>query len=219
MSSRSTLSSLDYSAVKTPLQIGITGGIGSGKSLICRIFALLGVSVYDADSHAKALMTTDGILISQIKKEFGDLAYRPDGRLNRDWLAAHVFANEAKLEKLNSLVHPRVAVDYEKWLGTNRDKPYVLKEAALLFESGSHQFLDRIVVVSAPESARRERVLRRDPHRTVEQFKEIVEKQLPEEEKMKRADYIIVNDDTKLVIPQVLSLHEQFTRSLDRLSV
>jgi dephospho-CoA kinase len=196
--------------VKTPLQVGITGGIGSGKSLICKIFRMLGISVYDADSHAKALMTTDQILVSQIKKEFGDLSYHRGGVLNREWLASHVFSNADKLHRLNRLVHPRVAVDYGKWLEGHRQEPYVLKEAALLFESGSHESLDKVIVVSAPEAVRRDRVLKRDPHRTVEQFKEIVEKQLPEEEKMKRGDYIIVNDDITLVIPQVLSLHEEF---------
>jgi dephospho-CoA kinase len=196
--------------VNTPLQIGITGGIGSGKSLICKIFATLGIPVYDADSHAKALMTTDGILVSQIKKEFGDLSYHADGTLNRNYLGAHVFDDENKLEALNKLVHPRVGVDYERWVDQHRDAPYVLKEAALLFESGSHRLLDKIVVVSAPESLRQKRVLQRDAHRTVEQFKAIVEKQLPEEEKLNQADYIIVNDDTVLVIPQVLKLHARF---------
>lgn len=196
--------------MKTPLQVGITGGIGSGKSLVCKIFEQLGVPVYDADSHAKALMTTDGILISQIKKEFGDLSYHPDGSLNRPWLAEHVFQDEGKLKKLNSLVHPRVAADYQHWLRRYTGQPYVLKEAALLFETGSYRQLDKIIVVSAPESLRRKRVLQRDAHRTVEQFKGIVEKQMPEEEKLKRADYIIVNDEATMVIPQVLKLHHTF---------
>lgn len=196
--------------MKTPLQIGITGGIGSGKSLVCKIFAQLGSPVYDADSHAKALMTTDGILVSQIKKEFGDLSYHPDGTLNRKWLADRVFSDELKLEKLNQLIHPRVGADYETWVGNHRHERYVLKEAALLFESGSYRTLDKIVVVSAPESVRQKRVLKRDQHRTVEQFKAIVEKQLPEEDKIKRADYIIINDDVTLVIPQVLKLHHLF---------
>lgn len=196
--------------MKTPLQVGITGGIGSGKSLVCKIFEQLGVPVYDADSHAKALMTTDGILISQIKKEFGDLSYHPDGSLNRPWLAEHVFHDEGKLKKLNSLVHPRVAVDYQQWLRRYTGQPYVLKEAALLFETGSYRQLDKIIVVSAPETLRRKRVLQRDAHRTVEQFKGIVEKQMPEEEKLKRADYIIVNDEDTMVIPQVLKLHHTF---------
>lgn len=196
--------------MKSPLQIGITGGIGSGKSLVCRLFALLGVPVYDADSHAKALMTTDGILVSQIKKEFGDLSYHTDGSLNRKWLADRVFSSQPQLEKLNSLVHPRVAVNYGEWLKQHMDQPYVLKEAALLYESGSYRLLDKIVVVSAPEDIRQKRVLNRDAHRTVEQFKGIVEKQLPEEEKLKRADYIIKNDEAALLIPQVLKLHEEF---------
>ena len=160
-------------------------------------------------------MTTDGILISQIKKEFGDLSYHSDGSLNRTWLADHVFLNEERLEKLNSLVHPRVAVDYKKWLGGHLRQPYVLKEAALLFETGSFNLLDKIIVVSAPESLRQKRVLQRDVHRTVEQFKGIVEKQIPEEEKLKRADYIIVNDETKLILPQVLFLHEQLREKVD----
>jgi dephospho-CoA kinase len=196
--------------VKRPLQIGITGGIGSGKSLICKIFKLFGVPVYDADRHAKALMTTDGILVSQIKKEFGDLAYHPDGNLNRTYLGDHVFLHEERLEKLNSLVHPRIALDYQNWIARYDDAPYILKEAALLFESGSYRLLDKIVVVSAPEELRQKRVLQRDAHRTVEQFKGIVEKQMPEAEKTERSDYIIVNDDVTLVIPQVLKLDDEF---------
>jgi len=198
--------------VNKPLQVGVTGGIGSGKSLVCNIFSQLGVPVYDADSHAKGLMTTDGILISQIKKEFGDLSYNPDGSLNRKYLGEHVFLNEEKLKKLNELVHPRVAANYLNWLSQHQNDPYVIKEAALLFEAGSSGTLDKIIVVSAPESLRQKRVLQRDAHRTVEQFQGIVEKQMPEDEKVKRADYIIVNDETKLVIPQVLFLHDQFTR-------
>jgi dephospho-CoA kinase len=195
------------------LQIGITGGIGSGKSLVCKIFQHLGVPVYDADSHAKKLMTTDGILVSGIKKEFGDLAYNADGSLNNVYLANHVFHDEKKLQLLNSLVHPRVANDYMNWVAQNRNSDYLLKEAALLFEAKTNQVLDKIIVVSAPEELRIKRVLNRDKHRTAEQIKEIVEKQMPEDEKLKRADYIIVNDETKPVIPQVLDLHLIFTSS------
>jgi dephospho-CoA kinase len=193
-----------------PLQIGITGGIGSGKSLVCRIFAQLGAPVYDADSHAKNLMTTDGILISGIKKEFGDLSYYPDGALNRKYLADHVFRDAKKLALLNSMVHPRVGEDYEKWVQQHNTHPYVIKEAALLFEAESGKTLDKIIVVYAPEALRIKRVLSRDAHRTVEQIKEIVGKQMPEDEKLKRADHIIVNDETQMIIPQVLKLHQQF---------
>jgi dephospho-CoA kinase len=196
-----------------PLQIGITGGIGSGKSLVSKIFAVLGIPVYDADSHAKELMTTDGILVSRIKKEFGDLSYHANGALNREYLAQHVFTNEEKLKVLNALVHPRVAVDYDRWSEEQTEVPYVLKEAALLFEAASHKALDKIIVVSAPLELRIQRVMKRDAHRSVEQIKAIVEKQMPEEEKLKRADYIVVNDETQLVTSQVISLHEKFLRN------
>jgi dephospho-CoA kinase len=195
-----------------PHQIGITGGIGSGKSLVSKIFAVLGIPVYDADSHAKELMTTDGILVSGIKKEFGDLSYNTDGGLNREYLAEHVFNDEKKLSVLNALVHPRVAVDYEGWVKQQGEVPYVLKEAALLFEAATHKTLDKIIVVHAPLEMRIQRVQKRDPHRSVEQIKAIVEKQMPEEEKLKRADYIVVNDETQLVTSQVISLHEKFIR-------
>ncbi len=193
-----------------PLQIGITGGIGSGKTLVCRIFQCLGVPVYDADSHAKELMTTDGILISNIKKEFGELSYHTDGSLNRKYLSSTVFDDAEKLQKLNSLVHPRVAQHYHQWTNENSDHPYVLKEAALLFEAGSYQQLDKVMVVSAPEQLRIRRVMKRDPHRSEDQIKVIIGHQMPQEEKMKRADFTIVNDERTLLIPQVLELHTRF---------
>ncbi|HET9052874.1 MAG TPA: dephospho-CoA kinase [Cyclobacteriaceae bacterium] len=194
--------------MKTPLQIGITGGIGSGKSLAGRIFNLLGVPVYDADSRAKSIMTTDGILVSQIRKEFGVLSFRADGSVNREYLAAHVFNDPEKLKRLNGLVHPRVGEDFKQWVNGQRT-PYVLKEAALLFETGSNTALHKIIVVSAPEQLRISRVLQRDKHRTEQQVKDIMSNQLKEEEKLKRADYILVNDGHEPLIPQVLALHKQ----------
>lgn len=193
-----------------PLQIGITGGIGSGKSLVCKIFNALGTPTYDADSRAKMVMTTDGILVEAIKKEFGVLSYDAKGVLNRQHLANSVFNQPDKLKRLNELVHPRVALDYEHWVSSQTNVKYVLKEAALLFESGSYQSLDKIIVVTAPETLRVQRVLIRDPHRSAEQTKEIIRNQMEEEEKTKRADYVIVNDETTLLIPQVLNLHLQF---------
>lgn len=191
-----------------PLQIGITGGIGSGKSLVTKIFACLGIPVYDADSHAKELMTTDGILISQIKKEFGDLSYLTDGTLNRKYLGEVVFNQQEKLDILNGLVHPRVRHDFAQWTDRYRDKPYVVREAALLFETGVYKLLDRTVVVYAPEDVRIRRVMKRD-NRHEAQVRAIIQKQLSEEEKMALADDIIYNDDSILVIPQVLALHHR----------
>jgi dephospho-CoA kinase len=195
--------------VKRPLQIGITGGIGSGKSTVCRIFSALGVPVYDADSRAKSLMTTDGILVSQIKKEFGVLSYLNDGEINREHLA-QAFQDKDKLAQLNSLVHPRVAHDYEQWVDKQKSD-YVLKEAALLFEAKSYLALDKIIVVYAGEELRVKRVLQRDVHRSQQQIIDIIRNQLTDEEKLKRADYSILNDESRLVIPQVLELHNLFT--------
>jgi dephospho-CoA kinase len=194
--------------VSNPLQIGITGGIGSGKTLVSKIFACLGIPVYDADSHAKELMTTDGILVSQIKKEFGDLSYLSDGTLNRKYLSEVVFNKQERLDVLNKLVHPRVGENYTQWVKRHNNKAYVLKEAALLFETGSYQALNKIIVVHAPEEVRIKRVIHRDG-RAEQQVREIIRKQMSEEEKLKRADFIIYNDESSLIIPQVLALHNR----------
>jgi len=194
--------------LKNPLQIGITGGIGSGKSIVCRIFNSLGVPVYDADSRAKALMTTDGIVISEIKKEFGVLSYHADGSLNREHLA-EAFKDPKKLSVLNNIIHPRVAFDYQQWVNEQKSD-YVLKEAALLFEAKSNLSLDKIIVVYAPEQLRIKRVLQRDVHRNEKQVQDILRNQMTDEEKMKLADYVIINDESQLVTPQVLELHKKF---------
>ncbi|HNP94190.1 MAG TPA: dephospho-CoA kinase [Cyclobacteriaceae bacterium] len=192
-----------------PLQVGITGGIGSGKSLICRIFGCLGIPLYDADSRAKNLMTTDRILVDQIRQEFGNLSYDSTGRLNREHLRK-AFSDPGEMKKLNKLVHPRVAEDYARWVSEHNEAKYVIKEAALLIESGSAQNLNQLVVVSAPKSLRLQRVLKRDPQRTRQDVENIMMNQMNEEEKMAKADFIIVNDETRLVIPQVLELHGRF---------
>ena len=193
-----------------PLRIGITGGIGSGKSLICKIFTALQVPVYDADSMARKLMTSDFVLVNQIKKEFGESSYQPTGSLNREYLSKEVFNDPIKLEKLNQLVHPHVGIDSENWIERNKSYPYVVKEAALLFESGANNLLDKIIVVTAPERLRIQRVLKRDKSRREEDVVKIIHNQMDEEEKIKRADFIIRNDETVLVVPQVLKLHERF---------
>jgi len=196
----------------TPLQIGITGGIGSGKSIVCKIFSCLGAPVYDADSRAKSIMTTDGILIAQIKKEFGDLTYRSDGSLDRAYLSRVIFENEEKRNLLNQMVHPRVAADTERWLEQNQGASYVVREAALLIESGAYQRVDKVVLVTAPEELRIKRVLARDPHRLREEIRKIIATQLPEEEKKKVADVVVYNDETQLLVPQILLLHNQFLK-------
>jgi len=194
-----------------PLQIGITGGIGSGKSLVCKIFRTMGIPTYDADSRAKYVMTTDRILIEQIKKEFGNLSYDSKGVLDRKYLAERVFNDSQQLEKLNRLVHPRVANDYTQWVNDHAGSAYVIKEAALLYESGSAATLDKIVAVYAPVALRIQRVLKRDTHRTEQGVKEVIQNQMNEEEKKNKADFVILNDESRLIIPQVLQLHQQFS--------
>ncbi len=195
---------------RRPLQIGITGGIGSGKSLICRIFACLGVPIYDADSRAKSIMTTDGILVEHIKEEFGDLSYHKDGTLNREYLSATVFNDTNKLSKLNKLVHPRVKEDALKWVEENKDHPYLLREAALLFESGAYKLVDKIIVVTASETLRIKRVLARDTNRTAQEVMSIIRNQIPEKDKISKADFVIKNDESELIVPQILKLHQLF---------
>jgi dephospho-CoA kinase len=195
---------------KNPKRIGITGGIGAGKSLVCRIFSVLGAPVYDADARAKALMTEDSTLKNAIQAYFGQEAYTPEGTLNREYLAQRVFGNENARQTLNDLVHPAVGRDFSTWVLLHPHAPYLIKEAALMFESGAHLGLDKVVMVTAPQSVRVQRVLARDTHRTAQQIEAIINSQMPEEEKLQLADEIIVNDETQLVIPQVLQLDTSF---------
>lgn len=198
------------------LRIGITGGIGSGKSIASRLFHVLGVPIYDADSRARWLMEHDAALRQQLTDAFGPDTYDAAGRLNRPALAGTVFGDPALLARLNALVHPHVGTDFEHWAAEQHraGHAYVLKEAALLFEAGSYQQLDRIITVFAPLPVRAVRVLRRDPHRTPADVAAIMAKQLSEEEKMQRADYVLTNDDVQPLLPQVLALHASFAAPL-----
>ncbi len=193
---------------KRPYLVGITGGIGAGKSTVCKVFEKLGIPIYEADARAKWLMTNSPTLVEAIKQTFGQEAYFEDGQLNRTFLAAQVFNDSDKVRTLNQLVHPRVGEDFEAWTKTNARAPYLLNEAALMFESGRYLSLDKIITVYAPESVRVARTQQRDKHRSTAEIKAIISKQLSEEEKIKRADYIIYNDDLQLVLPQILTLHQ-----------
>ena len=194
------------------LRIGITGGIGSGKSIASRVFQALGVPVYDADTRARWAMENDAALRTELRASFGSDVYDAAGRLNRPLLAATVFNNPARLAELNALVHPHVGRDFEAWAAAQQQAGhvYVLKEAALLFEAGSYRQLDRIITVFAPVPVRLARVLRRDAHRTAADVQAIMGKQLSEEEKQQRADFVLRNDDVAPLLPQVLALHAAF---------
>ena len=193
------------------LKIGITGGIGSGKSTVAKIFAVLGVPVYYADDASKRIMNTDPDVIRSIIKHFGASAYI-NGVLNRSYLAAQVFSNKEKLELLNSLVHPATIRDADTWLAT-QNAPYIIKEAALLFESGSYSALDYVIGVSAPYPLRILRAMKRD-NISKEQVVARMNRQIDENIKMKLCDFIVYNDEGQLLIPQVLLLDERFRKGL-----
>lgn len=185
------------------LKIGITGGIGSGKTTVCQIFETLGIPIYYADARAKWLMSNDENLKSGILDLFGPEAYL-DHQLNRPFIAGIVFQDRSKLDQLNQLVHPAVAKDSLNW-HLAQTAPYTLKEAALLFESGSYQQLDQIIVVTAPKNIRIQRVMKRDQ---VEEAAVVarMNNQMPENEKVALANYIIYNDGKQALIPQVFKV-------------
>lgn len=191
-----------------PLKVGITGGIGSGKTIIGRIFRILGIPVFDADTEAKRLMVADVALVRAIQTEFGQKAYHEDGSLNRAYMAAEVFSDEAKLKKLNAFVHPVVIQAGEEW-AAKQDAPYTVKEAALLFESGSYKHNDYNVLVTAPLALRIQRVMQRDGM-TIEQVKARMERQWPDEQKKELADFEVINDGAQALIPQIMNLHHFF---------
>lgn len=190
------------------LKVGITGGIGSGKSLVARMFQVLGIPVLNADEAAKYLMQHDAALMGSLRQLFGNEVYQ-NGRLNRPFLASVVFADKAKLEQLNGLVHPAV-LRYGKTWAEQQTTPYILKEAAIFFESGSYKEMDKMIGVYAPFELRLERAMQRD-NTTEETVKQRMAQQMDEDEKMKRCDYIVRNDGSASVIEQVLALHRIFT--------
>ena len=190
------------------LQVGITGGIGSGKSLVCKIFASLGIPIYDADSRAKWLTSNNDTIKASIIAHFGKDAYTEKG-LNREYIAGRVFNNKQELNVLNGIIHPEVGKDYKAWAEA-QNSAYVIKEAALMFESGSYKVMDKVINVTAPIPLRIQRVLKRDPFRTEKEIQSIIEKQLPDQERITRSDYVINNDEQEMLIPQVLKLHETF---------
>ncbi|MFT3947663.1 MAG: dephospho-CoA kinase [Agriterribacter sp.] len=188
------------------LRIGLTGGIGSGKSLVARIFEVLGIAVYYADTAAKEMMNNDEVLKAEITRHFGTRSYA-DGLLNRKYIASKVFGNKEQLTLLNSLVHPATIRDAENWM-RQQTSPYTIKEAALIFESGSQEHLDYVIGVYAPKSLRIMRTMQRDNIGRDEVLKRM-NNQVNEEIKMRLCDFVIYNDEQKAILPQVLTLHEQ----------
>ncbi|NVM66971.1 dephospho-CoA kinase [Mucilaginibacter sp. SG538B] len=191
------------------LKIGLTGNIGSGKTTVAQVFELLGIPVFYADDEAKKVMVTDRLLIEGIKQTFGRQAYFDDGSLNRKYISGIVFNNKAELEKLNALVHPAVFRAFDSFDQLHKDALYVIREAAILFESGSYKMCDRAIMITAPLETRIARVMERDGiSRADVESREA--RQLSQEEKLKLANDVIINDGKQLVIPQVIALHELY---------
>jgi len=187
------------------LRIGLTGGIGSGKSTVARIFEVLSIPVYYADEAARRLMNEHQELRNQIRELFGEAAYI-DGQLNRAYIGGTVFSDAGKLARLNAIVHPKTREDAAAWMG-KQHAAYAIKEAALIFEAGLETGLDQVIGVTAPVELRIARVMKRDgvPR---EKVLERMNRQMDEKEKMKKCDFIIENDERTPLLPQVLKIHE-----------
>ncbi len=192
------------------LKIGLTGNIGSGKTTIAEIFKVLGIAVYHADYEAKKLLFKPEIQAELINK-FGNVILT-NGIIDNKKLANLVFSDASSLQFLNNLIHPLVKIDFDNWiLSLNTDCQYIIQEAAILFESGFDKYVDKTILVTAPEKLRMQRVCERDEISN-EMFLQRTANQWDENCKLELADFVIVNDDTQLVIPQVLELHKQFSK-------
>lgn len=194
------------------IKLGITGGIGSGKTTVCKVFEQLGIPVFYADTVAKTIMVSDPILIAGVKDAFGAESYDNAGLLNNKHIAGIVFNDQNELSKLNALVHPAVFRAFDQWITSVPDNvPYILKEAALLFESGSYKDCDHSILVTSPITLRIERVMQRDSV-TAEQVQARIDKQMGDLEKSRMADIHILNDEHQSIILQVLDLHDRFIK-------
>ncbi len=191
------------------LKIGITGGIGSGKTTVCKVFELLGVPVFYADDVAKSIMYTDPILKWGVLNAFGENSYTQSGDLNRSYISSIVFKDKHELEKMNSLVHPAVFRAFATWVLSQREASYVIKEAALLYESDAYKMCDQSILVISPIESRISRVKARDGI-SAEDIQLRMNRQFSDEQKMKFADHILMNDEKQLLIPQIIQLHQQF---------
>lgn len=195
------------------LKIGLTGGIGSGKTTVAKVFETLGIPVYFADDATKRLMNSNNALKALVIQHFGEVSYI-NGKLNRKYIADIVFNDKEKLALLNSITHPATIEDANEWI-QQQSSPYIIKEAALLFETEAAKHLDYFIGVSASLETRIKRVMKRDGLSEAEIMKRI-NRQMNEEEKMKRCDFIITNNDEEMVIPQVLSTHEKILSLINK---
>jgi dephospho-CoA kinase len=190
------------------IKIGITGGIGSGKSTVCKVFELLGIPVYSADDESKKMLDEDVRLKEAIVAVFGNEILNEEKFIDRKKLAALVFNNKSNLDKLNAIIHPAVGKHFDDWAEQHQQYPYIIKEAAILFESGAYKQVDQVIAVVADKELKVKRAMQRDKI-SREQVEQRINNQMPEEEIVKRSQFVIHNDEEELLIPQVLKIHEQ----------
>jgi dephospho-CoA kinase len=188
-------------------KVGLTGGIGSGKTTVAKIFMSLGIPVYFADMEARRLMETSEEIILSVKNCFGNESYNGSG-LNRKFLANIVFTDPTRLRKLNQLIHPAVHRHFEAWIAEQKEVPYLVEEAALIYESGIWKYFDFLLLITAPQSLRIERVMVRDGV-SEEEVRGRMSSQIPDEEKIPLAHFLIFNDDRSILLNQVLAFHEK----------
>lgn len=193
------------------IKVGLTGGIGSGKSLVAKIFNKFGVPVYDSDSATKELYITNQELKSELIKYFGDQSYFENGQLNRKYLGELIFNDKNKLDMINKIVHPFVKIDFEEWLIKNKKAKYIIKEAAILIESGAYKHVDKVIVVTAPLELRIKRVIERD-NTTTEEVEKRMNNQLANEKLLTFADYIVENDEENPLLPQLINIQNQLQK-------
>jgi len=192
------------------ITIGITGGIGSGKSTVCNVFRLLGIPIFEADVVAKELINSNSEIKTKLIHLFGEEIYIPNEGVDRKKLANIIFNDNIQLAKVNELVHPVVRNEFENWV-KKQNTPYIIHEAAILFESGFYKMMDFTILVSAPESQRVERVIKRDGT-SEKQVKERMEKQWSDAKKMELASVEIKNADNDLIIPQIVKIDTQIKK-------
>lgn len=187
-------------------KVGLTGGIGSGKTTVSKVFRRLGIPVFSADEEAKIITSSDLNVIEQLKKEFGNDIYI-DNELNKEKLASIIFNDDKALHKVNSIIHPVVREYFIKWC-TEQKSPYVIEEAAILFESGAHKEMDYTINVHADELVRINRVMKRNTT-SFEQVKERIKNQLSDDERFKLADVTVYNNEDDMILPQILKIHQE----------